>query len=216
MPDKERPCGHPDCSTSTTIDNRPSFGRGALDQYGYWSKPCSICARYFEEHFPELGKCWPFAQEGLLPSCDLVVIFDSITGDYCDLDGRPLVDMMDHDIPEVKVRKEVEDQLKQEFVQVGFLISTLCGLVKKPVYLRKRAFDPDMLKELLTEHPELFPQGLVHVDVPGGEKVVIYVNEGKAGLWYGTKKWRLKALSQSMCPLFPVEIRTTNARWPIS
>jgi len=59
MSDKKRPCGHDDCSTSTGICDRLTFGRGELDEYGYWSIPCGICARDFERRSPEYGECWP-------------------------------------------------------------------------------------------------------------------------------------------------------------
>ena len=58
-------CGNKDCSVSSGIHGSYkypgfTFGSGALDQHGYWSIPCSICAREHEKNHPEDGPCWPF------------------------------------------------------------------------------------------------------------------------------------------------------------
>lgn len=53
-------CSNKDCKVSTGICDSLTFGSGELDEYGYWEKPCSICARAFEIEFPEYGACWPF------------------------------------------------------------------------------------------------------------------------------------------------------------
>lgn len=53
-------CGQPDCSVSTEIMGHTSFGRGELDDFGYWEFPCGICARAWEKKFPEDSPCWPF------------------------------------------------------------------------------------------------------------------------------------------------------------
>jgi hypothetical protein len=37
-----------------------TFGRGRLDDFGYWSIPCAICARAHEKAYPESTPCWPF------------------------------------------------------------------------------------------------------------------------------------------------------------
>lgn len=63
-------CGRIECSVSTGIHNDESsqlsgltFGSGALDEFGYWSRPCALCARAFECAYPEAAPCWPFARE---------------------------------------------------------------------------------------------------------------------------------------------------------
>ncbi|KYK27110.1 hypothetical protein AYK26_00220 [Euryarchaeota archaeon SM23-78] len=57
-------CGNVNCSVSTTdIDEQPSFGSGKLDKFGFWEKPCYICAREFEKKHPEMGECWPYARK---------------------------------------------------------------------------------------------------------------------------------------------------------
>lgn len=56
-------CGNPDCSISTGfVDELLTFGSGELDDYGYWEKPCSPCARAWEAAHPEDGECWPFQE----------------------------------------------------------------------------------------------------------------------------------------------------------
>lgn len=61
MDKKKRPygCGQPECGTSTGICGKLTFGTGILDDYGYWSQPCDVCARAWEEEHPEDGPCWP-------------------------------------------------------------------------------------------------------------------------------------------------------------
>ena len=56
-------CGDPKCAVSTGICEHLTFGKGDLDQYGYWDDPCGECARAHEEIFPESGECWPFREE---------------------------------------------------------------------------------------------------------------------------------------------------------
>lgn len=53
-------CGHRDCGISTGyVSEELTFGRGQLDDYGYWEIPCAACARAWERAHP--GKeCWPF------------------------------------------------------------------------------------------------------------------------------------------------------------
>lgn len=54
-----KPEGHNDCKCSTNIADEISFGKGELDEYGFWSIPCNECARAWEKQYPEMGKCWP-------------------------------------------------------------------------------------------------------------------------------------------------------------
>jgi hypothetical protein len=56
-------CGNKECSASTGICESVTFGSGKLDFYGYWEKPCAICAREFEKLYPEYSPCWPFEGE---------------------------------------------------------------------------------------------------------------------------------------------------------
>ena len=37
-------CGNDGCSCSTGIHEGLTFGRGDLDEFGYWEFPCRICA----------------------------------------------------------------------------------------------------------------------------------------------------------------------------
>ncbi len=46
---KTRPCGNPECSTCTGIDDRLTFGSGELDDNGFWQFPCKICEDYWYE-----------------------------------------------------------------------------------------------------------------------------------------------------------------------
>jgi hypothetical protein len=57
---RESACGNEDCSVSTGIHDGLTFGRGDLDDYGFWQIPCSPCARRHEREHPEDGACWPF------------------------------------------------------------------------------------------------------------------------------------------------------------
>lgn len=50
-------CGNPKCGVSTGICDRPTFGSGKLDDYGYWSRPCRACAAEHEKRTGE--KAWP-------------------------------------------------------------------------------------------------------------------------------------------------------------
>ena len=61
----QRPPGHDKCKTSTTIYEALSFGKGRLDDYGFWQYPCAECARAWEVQFPESGDCWPHSQKTL-------------------------------------------------------------------------------------------------------------------------------------------------------
>lgn len=37
-------CGNPDCSVSTGVHEGYTFGSGELDDHGFWSVPCRVCA----------------------------------------------------------------------------------------------------------------------------------------------------------------------------
>ena len=55
-------CKNTSCCASWGIHEGPTFGRGRLDNYGYWEIPCGECARKWEELNP--GKqAWPFKKE---------------------------------------------------------------------------------------------------------------------------------------------------------
>lgn len=45
-------CGNNWCRCSTGIHEGLTFGSGELDQYGFWEKPCRICA---EQHDTEMA-----------------------------------------------------------------------------------------------------------------------------------------------------------------
>ncbi len=62
---KKRPCGSIRCGVSTGICESLTFGRGDLDEHGYWSRPCGVCARAHELAHPEDGPCWPFSRNSL-------------------------------------------------------------------------------------------------------------------------------------------------------
>jgi len=54
-------CGHKDCTVSIGIHDGLTFGRGRVDDYGYFEFPCYVCARENEkiDKVP-LGAYWPF------------------------------------------------------------------------------------------------------------------------------------------------------------
>jgi hypothetical protein len=54
---------HTKCRWSTGIHEGLTVGQGELDEYGFWKKPCPICARAFEVKHPEFGHIWPFPKE---------------------------------------------------------------------------------------------------------------------------------------------------------
>lgn len=62
MEAKQKPkqaCGRADCSASTSIDDvTVTFGRGNLDDFGYWQFPCVICAANFQKAYP-YRSVWP-------------------------------------------------------------------------------------------------------------------------------------------------------------
>ena len=49
------------CSASTGIHEGLTFGSGKLDDWGYWEKPCTVCARWHEQkdNVP-VNSYWPF------------------------------------------------------------------------------------------------------------------------------------------------------------
>ena len=53
-----RPRGH-NCQVSATVYEVLTFGRGKLDDNGFWQHSCYRCARAYEKQFPEEGPCWP-------------------------------------------------------------------------------------------------------------------------------------------------------------
>lgn len=55
--------GHEDCRVSSGIHDCLTFGRGRLDDNGFWEEPCWECARAHEQQFPECGPCWPHTEE---------------------------------------------------------------------------------------------------------------------------------------------------------
>lgn len=58
--DRELPvCGNPKCGASTNVVEDVSFGHGGLDDYGFWSTPCGVCARAFEAKYPN-EEAWPY------------------------------------------------------------------------------------------------------------------------------------------------------------
>jgi hypothetical protein len=42
------------CGSSTGIHEGLTFGSGKLNEFGYWSKPCQICARDWDARRPEV------------------------------------------------------------------------------------------------------------------------------------------------------------------
>jgi len=55
--------GHEDCGIAIGISNEPTFGKGILNDYGYWQFPCEKCAREWEKQNPNSGKAWPSSNE---------------------------------------------------------------------------------------------------------------------------------------------------------
>lgn len=56
---RRSPCGAADCSTSTAIDDKTiTFGRGKLDDLGFWEIPCVTCADAFKKAYPKTP-VWP-------------------------------------------------------------------------------------------------------------------------------------------------------------
>lgn len=54
------------CPASTGIHDGLTFGRGTLDDHGFWEKPCSNCARWNEkEDNVPVGTYWPFDESHL-------------------------------------------------------------------------------------------------------------------------------------------------------
>ena len=44
---KTKPCGNPECSTSTGICGTLTHGWGELSDMGYWEFPCEVCERHY-------------------------------------------------------------------------------------------------------------------------------------------------------------------------
>lgn len=82
-----RPCGHQDCSVSTGEHDGLTFGRGQLDNHGYWEIPCGICARAAEQATPGLV-AWPFAPA---PRPDVLRTLSHKKGAFRLSVGRPYV-----------------------------------------------------------------------------------------------------------------------------
>jgi hypothetical protein len=51
-------CGNPNCSCSTGVCERLTFGSGELNNCGYWEFPCWTCARDYEKENPG-ENVWP-------------------------------------------------------------------------------------------------------------------------------------------------------------
>lgn len=54
---------HSKCRASSNIADVLTFGRGRLDDLGFWEIPCYHCARKHEREHPEHGECWPHTPE---------------------------------------------------------------------------------------------------------------------------------------------------------
>jgi len=50
------PCGDKECSCSTGIHGGITYGRGKLDELGFWEIPCRPCAVAADERRPQLLK----------------------------------------------------------------------------------------------------------------------------------------------------------------
>lgn len=74
-------CGNNWCSCSTGIHEGLTFGSGDLDQYGYWEKPCRICAVAHDAEM-DAGRRDRLEQEYLLQ--------------YCEQDGMDLAEAQQH------------------------------------------------------------------------------------------------------------------------
>ncbi len=42
-----QPCENPDCHSSTSIMDTPTFGTGELDNNGFWEYPCVVCQNHY-------------------------------------------------------------------------------------------------------------------------------------------------------------------------
>lgn len=63
------------CDCSSGIHDELTFGRGKLDEWGFWEKPCLECARWHEQKagVPH-NTYWPFHLY------DVVIVQDGETG----------------------------------------------------------------------------------------------------------------------------------------
>lgn len=55
-------CGNPNCGRSSGIHDGLTFGSGKLDEFGFWEKPCGVCAREYEKRHPDY-LAWPFKNQ---------------------------------------------------------------------------------------------------------------------------------------------------------
>lgn len=56
-------CGNSDCHVSTGIHEGLTFGRGELDDFGFWEIPCERCARAAEQrNNVKFNTYWPFSK----------------------------------------------------------------------------------------------------------------------------------------------------------
>lgn len=59
MSKPKRPCGHSSCKVSCCINEVTlTFGRGRLDEFGFWEIPCWICAEAHKKESPK-HFVWP-------------------------------------------------------------------------------------------------------------------------------------------------------------
>ncbi len=69
---KMNACGHADCGASSGICDELTFGRGELDDHGYWEIPCRACAEAFEREHPGTAKqygVWPSVSVSRFTCC---------------------------------------------------------------------------------------------------------------------------------------------------
>lgn len=53
---------HYKCRWSTGVHDHLTVGQGELDEYGFWERPCSICARKHEAEHPG-SMVWPHSKK---------------------------------------------------------------------------------------------------------------------------------------------------------
>lgn len=99
-------CGREDCCISTGIHEGLTFGRGQLDDHGYWDIPCAPCARAYEKRNPNEPPCWPFpdTKDAMTKSYSLAdmhactlasSILNIVNSDPTDIPTRELNDALD-------------------------------------------------------------------------------------------------------------------------
>lgn len=87
------------CSCSTGIHDGLTFGRGTLDDLGFWSRPCWECARWAEQKdgVPR-NTYWPFEQRQLTPSELVARLRDyDMCSDVDVDDAADLIEQMQHE-----------------------------------------------------------------------------------------------------------------------